>query len=162
MATSCRCSRWALLWMRWQPFRPCPLGERWLGLAILVGALGDSAARGYMPMNPLDRYSFLVRDLRIVSDGRWVAHTPLGRASDRLPVFHVSAAGDSRTGRLWRLQTVASAASTFVLQTLGVAAFRQGNLINISGWTFVRGRCLQRAADGDHLFGFGGRDGLSH
>ena len=32
---------------------------------------------------------------------------------------------------LWRLQTLASVCSAFVLQTLGVAAFRQGNLISI-------------------------------
>ena len=45
-------------------------------------------------------------------------------------------------GVLWRLQTVASAASTFILQTLGVAAFRQGNLINIAGQPlFVADAC---------------------
>jgi exosortase len=34
---------------------------------------------------------------------------------------------------LWKLQTLASVCSTFVLQTMGVAAFRQGNLISVPG-----------------------------
>ena len=34
---------------------------------------------------------------------------------------------------LWRLQTLASVGSTFVLQTMGVAAFREGNLIKVPG-----------------------------
>src|SRR3972149_1997782 len=29
----------ALMWMRFQPFRPVPTVERWMGLAILVGGL---------------------------------------------------------------------------------------------------------------------------
>jgi len=34
---------------------------------------------------------------------------------------------------LWRLQSFASACSTAVLQTLGIPAFQQGNVINIFG-----------------------------
>ncbi len=51
-----------------------------------------------------------------------------------------------------RLQTLASICSTFVLQTLGVPAFRQGNLINIPGLEHpFNCRRLQRPANGSRF-----------
>ena len=50
----------ALLWLRYQPFRPVPAGERWIGLGVLVLGLAVRSFGVYMTMNPLDRYSFLI------------------------------------------------------------------------------------------------------
>jgi exosortase len=132
----------ALLWMRWQPFQPVPNGERWLGLAVLVGGLSLRLVAVYALMNPLDRYSFIVALSGIfLMVGGWHALRWAGPAIGFL-FFMYPLPAILEQGVLWRLQTVASAASTFVLQTLGVAAFRQGNLINIAGQPlFVADAC---------------------
>jgi exosortase len=131
-----------LLWMRWQPFRPVPAGERWLGLAILVGALSIRLFAVQANMNPLDRYSFLVAISGLfLMVGGWHTLRWAGPAIGFL-FFMYPLPSILEQGVLWRLQTVASMASTFLLQTMGVAAFRQGNLITISGMDlFVADAC---------------------
>ncbi|HEY2826865.1 MAG TPA: exosortase/archaeosortase family protein [Pirellulales bacterium] len=131
-----------LLWMRWQPFQSVPAQERWLGLAILVGALAIRLYAVRANMNPLDRYSFLaaLSGLFLMVGGlhtlRW-AGPAIGFLFFMYPLPSIL-----EQGVLWRLQTVASAASTFILQTMGVPAFRQGNLITISGMDlFVADAC---------------------
>jgi exosortase len=123
----------ALMWMRWQPFRPVPAVERWIGLAILIVSLLTRLLGVYLTMNPLDRISFPVAifgALMLVGGFhtiRWAWPGPL------FLVFMFPLPSVLEQNILWRLQTLASAASTFVLQTLGVAAFRQGNLISVPG-----------------------------
>ena len=41
-----------LLWMRFQPFRPVPAIERWIGLGILVLGLSLRLFGVYMTMSP--------------------------------------------------------------------------------------------------------------
>ena len=82
----------ALMWMRFQPFRPVPAVERWIGLGVFVLGLAVRHFGVYMTMNPLDRYSFLIVDLRSVHVGRRLAHDPLGLAGARVLGLHVSAA----------------------------------------------------------------------
>ena len=131
-----------LLWMRWQPFRPVPAGERWLGLAVLVGALLIRLLAVQSNMNPLDRYSFLLAISGLfLMVGGWHTLRWAGPAIGFL-FFMYPLPAILEQGVLWRLQTVASMASTFLLQTMGVAAFRQGNLITISGMDlFVADAC---------------------
>jgi exosortase len=120
-----------LLWMRYQPFQPVPAAERWIGLGILVAGLAIRHFGVYMTMNPLDRYSFLIAIFGVfmLVGGyhtiRW-AWPALGFLVFMLPLPSVL-----EQGVLWRLQTLASVCSTFVLQTIGIAAFRQGNLISV-------------------------------
>ena len=119
----------ALLWLRFQPFRPVPATERWMGLGILVLGLAVRDFGVYMTMNPLDRYSFLISifGLFMMVGGlhtiRW-AWPALIFLFFMMPLPSVL-----EHNILWRLQTLASVCSTFVLQTMGIAAFRQGNLI---------------------------------
>jgi exosortase len=131
-----------LLWLRWQPFRPVPAGERWLGLAVLVGALLIRLLAVQSNMNPLDRYSFLLAISGLfLMVGGWHTLRWAGPAIGFL-FFMYPLPAILEQGVLWRLQTVASMASTFLLQTMGVAAFRQGNLITISGMDlFVADAC---------------------
>ncbi len=122
-----------LMWMHYQPFRPVPVMERWMGLGILILGLAVRNFGVYMTMNPLDRYSFLVSifGLFMLVGGfhtiRW-AWPALGFLIFMLPLPSVL-----EQNILWKLQTLASVCSTFVLQTMGVAAFRQGNLISVPG-----------------------------
>lgn len=131
-----------LLWMRWEPFRPVRASERWIGLSILVLGLLIRLVAAYYRMNPLDRLSFLpcVFGVFMMVGGwhtvRW-AGPGLGFLIFMFPLpsileHHV----------LLRLQTLASICSTVVLQTLGVAAFREGNVLNIAGSSlFVADAC---------------------
>jgi exosortase len=122
-----------LLWMRFQPFRPVPIIERWAGLGILVAGLSIRLAGVYMTMMPLDRYSFLVAIFGLfLLVGGWHTIRWAGPALGFL-VFMFPLPSVLEHNILWRLQTLASVCSTFVLQTMGIAAFRQGNLISVPG-----------------------------
>jgi exosortase len=122
-----------LLWLRWEPFGPVPMSERWIGLALLaVGLSLRLVAARYIVLH-IDRWSFipsimglftLVGGLNVL---RW-SWPGLAFLFFMFPwpsKFEIAVLGS--------LQRVATACSTFVLQTLGVAAFRTGNLISIPG-----------------------------
>ena len=121
----------ALLWLRYQPFRPVPASERWMGLGILVFGLAVRQLGVSMMMNPLDRYSFLIAIIGVfMMVGGWHAIRWAWPALVFL-VFMMPLPSVLEHNILWRLQTLASVCSTFVLQTIGIAAFRQGNLISV-------------------------------
>jgi exosortase len=123
----------ALMWMRWEPFGPVPARERWIGLALLVLGLSMRLVAAEFGMNPVDRLSFLpaifgvfmlVGGFHII---RW-AGPALG-----FLIFMFPLPTKLEVLVLLRLQRLASICSTFVLQTMGIAAFRQGNLISVPG-----------------------------
>lgn len=122
-----------LLWLRYEPFTDVPARERWIGLALIAAGLGLRIVSAEYFVNTLERLSFipcafgifmLVGGMRAI---RW-AWPALGFLLFMFPLptfLEVSI--------LNSLQKLASISSTVVLQTLGVAAFRQGNLISIPG-----------------------------
>jgi exosortase len=122
-----------LLWLRWEPFGPVPASERWIGLLLLAVGLSARLLAAEVSMNPLDRISFLpsIFGAFMLVGGmntiRW-AWPALG-----FLVFMFPLPTALEVSLLGRLQRLASISSTFVLQTLGVSAFRQGNLISIPG-----------------------------
>lgn len=122
-----------LLYVRFQPFRPVPASERWIGLAILVAGLSLRLVGVYMTMAPVDRYSFPVAVFGVfMLVGGW--HTIRWSWPAMIFLFFMFPLPSVfEHNILWRLQTLASVASTFVLQTMGVAAFRDGNLIKVPG-----------------------------
>jgi len=122
-----------LLWVRFQPFRPVPASERWIGLAILVAALSLRLLGVYMTMAPIDRYSFPIAVFGLfMLVGGWRTIKWSWPAMIFL-FFMFPLPSWLEHNILWRLQTLASVGSTFVLQTMGVAAFRDGNLIKVPG-----------------------------
>jgi exosortase len=123
----------ALMWIRFEPFRPVTARERWTGLAILALALTSRLAGVYLNMNPVDRLSFIVALLGLyLMIGGWHLVRWSGPALGFL-VFMFPLPAFLEHNILWRLQSFASTCSTLVLQTLGVPAFQQGNVINIFG-----------------------------
>ncbi len=122
-----------LLWIRWEPFRPVPASERWIGLAILVLGLLIRLGAVYYRMNPVDRLSFLVCLFgAFLLVGGWHVIRWAGPAVGFL-IFMFPLPSVLERSVLLRLQTLASICSTFILQTMGVAAFREGNVLNIAG-----------------------------
>lgn len=122
-----------LLWMRWQPFGPVPAMERWIGVLLLALGLSVRLWAAEYGHNPIDQLSFMpsivgvfmmVGGFNII---RW-AWPGLGFLIFMFPLPNMI-----ERPVLGGLQRLASICSTFVLQTLGMAAFRQGNLITIPG-----------------------------
>lgn len=124
----------ALLWMRWEPFNTTvPARERWMGVLLLAIGLSARLIAAKFAINPIDRLSFipaifgafmLVGGIHAVR-WAWPALAFL--------VFMFPLPTTLELNVLGRLQRLASISSTFVLQTLGVSAFRTGNLISIPG-----------------------------
>lgn len=131
-----------IMWLRYQPFRPVPAFERWIGLGIIVAALLVRLWGVHITSNTIDRITFPLAVLgAIILVGgfhavRWGWPGPL------FLVFMFPLPSVLEQNILWRLQTLASIASTFVLQTLGVPAFRDGNVINVAGMPlFIADAC---------------------
>jgi exosortase len=123
-----------LMWLRWQPFQESvPAMERWIGLLILAIGLSARLFAAEYTILPVDRLSFipsmfgafmLVGGFHAVR-WAWPALVFL--------VFMFPLPTALEVNVLNRLQRMATISSTFVLQTLGIAAFRTGNLISIPG-----------------------------
>jgi exosortase len=123
-----------LLWLRWQPFQTnVPPHERWLGLLILGIGLATRLLAAEYTILPVDRLSFLpsIFGAFMLVGGfhavRWAWPALV------FLVFMFPLPTALEVSVLNRLQRMATIASTFVLQTLGIAAFRTGNLISIPG-----------------------------
>jgi exosortase len=131
-----------LLWIRWEPFRPVRASERWIGVAILAAGLLLRLVAVYVHMNPVDRLSFLPCLFGVfLLVGGWHAIRWAGPAIGFL-IFMFPLPTVLERLFLLRLQTLASICSTFILQTMGVAAFREGNVLNVAGESlFIADAC---------------------
>ncbi len=123
-----------LLWLRWQPFQEhVPAMERWLGLLIMAVGLSARLFAAEYTILPIDRLSFIpsVFGAFMLVGGfhavRWAWPALV------FLVFMFPLPTSLEVNVLNRLQRMATISSTFVLQTLGIAAFRTGNLIAIPG-----------------------------
>jgi exosortase len=122
-----------LLCLRWEPLGPVPVYERWIGVGVLVAGLWLRLAGAYWSINFFDRFSFLpaIFGVFIMVGGLKMLRTA-GPALAFL-AFMFPLPYQIQNLVLLRLQTLAAVCSTFVLQTLGVPAFRDSRIINISG-----------------------------
>ena len=123
-----------IMWVRRQAFESVPVLERWIGLAILVASqLARILLAARLDMAPVDQLSFVgsLFGLFLLIGGwhliRWAGPAIL------FLVFMFPLPSRVEQTVLLTLQKWAAAASTVVLQTLGIAAFRTGNVIDIPG-----------------------------
>ena len=123
----------ALLWMRWQPFGPVPAGERWMGLALLAAGLSVRLFAAEYGVHPIDQLSFLpaIFGVFLLVGGMHVLRWAWPALFFLVFMFQLPTKIERPV--LGGLQKFASMCSTFVLQTMGIAAFRQGNLISVPG-----------------------------
>lgn len=118
-----------LLWMRWEPLTPSDASERWWG-ALMIGA-------SVLLRLPLSFFAQTIPEMVTVLPALCGAFLIIGgwkalRWSWPAVVFLVfmfPLPDFVERGLLEPLQKIATIASTYALQTLGLAAFREGNRI---------------------------------
>ncbi len=121
-----------LLWLRYQPLEPATNSARWAGLGVLCGGLGIRLAATYYPNHVPEMASFVpcVAGLFLMVGGwkmfRWAA-SPIA-----FLIFMFPLPGFLDAKLLSPLQKLATQASTYCLQTIGIPAYSEGNRIVIS------------------------------
>ncbi len=123
----------ALFWMRWQPFGPVPAHERWVGVLLVALGLAVRLWAAEYGHNPIDQLSFLPSIFGVFMMVGGFHVVPWAWPALGFLVFMFPLPNILERPVLGGLMKIAAACSTFVLQTLGMAAFRQGNLISIPG-----------------------------
>ncbi len=120
-----------LLWMRFEPFGEVTLSARLTGLAILAGGLGARLMTTYYPYKVPEMYTFIpcVAGVFLMVGGwktvRW-AWPAVG-----FLIFMFPLPGFLDADLLAPLQRLATSASTYCLQTLGIPSYKDGNTIFI-------------------------------
>ncbi len=124
-----------LFWIRRKPLTDAEPMDRWIGVGLVAASLGARVYAAYTDINALDRLSFIAALLGVClivggrSMLRWAGPAILFLLfMYPLPYF-------LERGLLMKLQSYASIMSTYVLQTLGVSASRQGNVITVDTLT---------------------------
>jgi exosortase len=120
-----------LLWMRHEPFGEVTAGARWAGVGLLAASLGLRLATTYYPNRVPEMDSFVpcVAALFLIVGG-WSTMRWAGPAILFL-IFMFPLPGPLDTNLLAPLQKLATASSTYCLQTLGIPTYSEGNRIVI-------------------------------
>lgn len=120
-----------LLWMRYEPLEKPSASALWTGLGILAGSLGLRLLMTYYPNRVPEMYTFVpaVAGVFLMVGGwktvRW-AWPAVG-----FLIFMFPLPGFLDSDLLAPLQSLATRASTYVLQTLGIPTYNEGNRIVI-------------------------------
>ena len=120
-----------LMWMRREPLTRVSAGERWWGLVLLGTGLTLRLAGTRFYINPIDNISFIPSLAGVfLLVGGWRVLRWAGPGIGFL-VFMFQLPSTVENTVLIKLQKLATITSTYVLQTLGVIAHREGSVINI-------------------------------
>jgi exosortase len=118
-----------LLWLRWQPLGPVSMSERWWGVALIAGSM--------LLRLPLSFFAQVIPEMVTVIPALCGTFLLVGGWNTLrwswpallFLVFMFPLPDAVERGLLDPLQKIATIASTYALQTLGLAAFRDGNRI---------------------------------
>ena len=120
-----------LLWMRYEPFEKVTIGARWAGVGLLSAGLGMRLGATYFPNHVPEMVSFVPAVAgAFLLVGGWKTLRWAGPAVAFL-VFMFPLPGFLDAGLLSPLQKIATMASTYVLQTIGIPSYSEGNRIVI-------------------------------
>ncbi len=120
-----------LLWMRYEPFGPVTAAARWSGLGLLAAGLGLRLASTFSFNHVPEMVSFVpaVAGVFLLMGG-WKMMRWAGPAVAFL-IFMFPLPGFLDGMLLARLQSLATDGSTYVLQTIGIPSYSEGNRIVI-------------------------------
>lgn len=120
-----------LMWIRKQPLVEASPRDRWIGVAVIGVALAVRVWASVYDYNNPDRLSFIacLLGLCLVIGGEALLRWAGPCVAFLIFMFPLPAKVENTV--LMKLQSLASAASTVTLQTLGVSATRQGNVLSI-------------------------------
>jgi exosortase len=120
-----------LLWMRHEPFGPVTAQARWAGFGLLSAGLGVRLLTTYFPnrIPEMDSFVICVAGVFLLVGG-WKTIMWAGPAIGFL-IFMFPLPGPLDTNLLAPLQKLATTSSTYVLQTLGIPTYNEGNRIVI-------------------------------
>jgi exosortase len=120
-----------LLWMRYEPFGVVTALERWAGFALLAGGIGIRMVATHFSSHVFEMMSFVpsVAGVFLLMGG-WKMLRWAGPAVAFL-IFMFPLPSFLDTQLLAPLQRLATRSSTFVLQTLGLPSYSEGNVIYI-------------------------------
>jgi exosortase len=120
-----------LLWMRYEPFGPVTMGARWAGMGLLSAGLGLRLLTTYYPNRVPEMDSFVPSVAGIfLLVGGWKMIRWAGPAVAFL-IFMFPLPSFLDSGLLAPLQKLATASSTYCLQTIGIPSYSEGNRIVI-------------------------------
>lgn len=120
-----------LLWMRHEPFGPVTVAARWAGVGLLSASLGVRLLFTYYPSHVPEMMSFVPAVAGIfLLVGGWKALRWAGPAIAFL-IFMFPLPGFLDAKLLGPLQKFATQASTYILQTIGIPSYYEGNRIVI-------------------------------
>jgi len=118
-----------LLWLRRQPLGPVANSERWIGVGIVALSVAMRLATAYYALVIPEMLTFLPALIGIMMlTGGW-SLTHWAWPSVAFLVFMYPLPDFIERGMLDPMQGMATAMSTFALQTLGFSAFSEGNRI---------------------------------
>lgn len=120
-----------LLWMRYEPFGPVSVSARWAGVGLLAAGLGLRLAATYYSSHvpEMDSFVLAVGGVFLLVGG-WKMMRWAGPAVAFLIfMFPLPSPFDSML--LQPLQRVATTSSTYLLQTMGISSYSEGNRIVI-------------------------------
>ncbi len=120
-----------LLWLRYEPFGPVKIHERWAGFALLAAGITMRMVATFYTSHVAEMVSFVpsVAGVFLLMGG-WRMIRWAGPAVAFL-VFMFPLPGFLDTQLLRPLQKIATRSSTYVLQTMGIPSYYEGNVIYI-------------------------------
>ncbi|WP_425395960.1 exosortase/archaeosortase family protein [Aeoliella sp.] len=119
--------------LRYHEFEPVAMSERWIGAALVVAALGLRIYGTFYDKLYWDRYSMIPALFGVFMLAGGFPIIKRMWAAIAFFVFMMPLPSRVELFMLGGLQKIAAAASTIVLQILGVGAYRQGSRINVDG-----------------------------
>ena len=120
-----------LLWMRHEPFGPVSAAARWAGVGLLLSGLGLRLGATYYQSHVPEMVSFVPSVAGVfLLVGGWRMIRWAGPAVAFL-IFMFPLPGILDAKLLAPLQKIATMASTYVLQTIGIPSYSEGNRIVI-------------------------------
>ncbi len=120
-----------LLWMRYEPFKPVKAWERWAGFALLAGGIAIRMVATYLTIPTIEMMSFVPSAVGVFLMVGGVHMLRWAGPAVAFLIFMFPLPSFLDSGLLAPMQRLATQASTYVLQTMGVTSYAEGNVIFI-------------------------------